>query len=198
MIIEPAAERDADAVAALVNAAYRGPLAATGWTHEAALLDGQRTDPAMVGSMIADRPGAILLLRPEAGADAIGCVAIAPTPRAGVWSLGMLSVDPLRQAGGLGRRLIEAAETYAAGRKAQAVVMTVIAGRDSLIAYYERRGYAATGERAPFPHGDERFGRPKRDDLEFMVLAKALARSESGIGSGQPLQRGDSDGRKGK
>ena len=198
MIIEPAAKRDADAIAAFVNAAYRGTRAAMGWTYETDLLDGQRTDSAMVRAIIADRPGAILLLRLEAGADPIGCVAIAPTARVDVWSLGMLSVDPLRQAEGLGRCLIEAAETYAAGRQARVVTMTVIAGRNSLIANYERRGYAATGERAPFPHGDERFGRPRRDDLEFVVLARALAGSGSATVSAPPLQSGDSDARKGK
>jgi len=53
--------------------------------------------------------------------------------------------------------------------------MTVIVQRAELIAWYERRGYVRTGERKPFPYGDERFGLPLRDDLEFEVLRKALA-----------------------
>ena len=52
--------------------------------------------------------------------------------------------------------------------------MTVIDIRDELIAWYERRGYVRTGEHKPFPYGDERFGIPKRDDLRFEVLYKAL------------------------
>ena len=50
--------------------------------------------------------------------------------------------------------------------------MTVIDIRDELIAFYERRGYARTGRKKPFPYGDERFGIPKRDDLRFEILEK--------------------------
>jgi hypothetical protein len=52
--------------------------------------------------------------------------------------------------------------------------MTVIRQRTELIAWYERLGYAATGEIVPFPYGDHRFGLPRRDDLEFIVLARTL------------------------
>jgi len=52
--------------------------------------------------------------------------------------------------------------------------MTVIDIRDSLIAFYERRGYVRTGIHKPFPYGDERFGIPKRDDLRFELLTKDL------------------------
>ena len=52
--------------------------------------------------------------------------------------------------------------------------MSVINKRDELIAYYERRGYVRTGEVEPFPYGDDRFGQPKVDDLEFVLLSKPL------------------------
>ncbi len=52
--------------------------------------------------------------------------------------------------------------------------MTVISIRDDLIAWYERRGYARSGIYKPFPYGDERFGIPKRSDLRFELLVKAL------------------------
>ena len=52
--------------------------------------------------------------------------------------------------------------------------MTVVHIRDTLIAWYERRGYALTGETRPFPHGDDRFGKPLRDDLSFVVMEKVL------------------------
>jgi hypothetical protein len=52
--------------------------------------------------------------------------------------------------------------------------MTVVNVRDILIAWYERRGYKLTKEIRPFPYGDERFGRPLRDDLYFVVLEKDL------------------------
>lgn len=86
--------------------------------------------------------------------------------------LGMLSVDPDRQAGGLGKTLIVAAEDAARARGARTMEMTVISRRTELIAYYERRGYALTGEERPFPQ-DVRFGVPKAA-LAFVVLAKPL------------------------
>ena len=51
--------------------------------------------------------------------------------------------------------------------------MTVIARRRELIAWYERRGYALTGETRPFPMDDPRFGLP-REPLFFVVLRKRL------------------------
>jgi len=50
----------------------------------------------------------------------------------------------------------------------------VIDVRAELIAFYQRRGYRRTGIKKPFPYGDERFGIPKRDDLQFEVLEKTL------------------------
>jgi hypothetical protein len=46
--------------------------------------------------------------------------------------------------------------------------------RETLIAWYRRRGYRETGETEPFPYGDDRFGTPLRNDLHFVVLAKDL------------------------
>lgn len=89
--------------------------------------------------------------------------------------LGQLAVDPDQQAGGIGSRLIAAAEALAANAfDASMMEMTVIAQRPELIAYYERRGYTDTGERRPFPFDNARIGAAKRRDLVFTVLAKVL------------------------
>ena len=53
--------------------------------------------------------------------------------------------------------------------------MKVVSVRDTLTAWYERRGYHLTGETSPFPYGDTRFGSPRRDDLCFVVLEKSLS-----------------------
>jgi ribosomal protein S18 acetylase RimI-like enzyme len=78
------------------------------------------------------------------------------------------------QNAGFGRELLGGAEAYAVARGARWMEMTVVQVRETLIRWYERRGYRLTGERRPFPYGDERFGVPLRDDLEFVVLEKDL------------------------
>jgi ribosomal protein S18 acetylase RimI-like enzyme len=88
----------------------------------------------------------------------------------------MFSVRPVAQGRGWGRLILGEAERIARDEwDAATMIMTVLAQRDDLIAWYERRGYRRTGEARPFPYGDERFGIPRRADLHFVVLAKALS-----------------------
>ncbi|MGA0600818.1 GNAT family N-acetyltransferase [Caulobacter sp. KR2-114] len=174
MILTPALESDLDDVAALVNSAYRGDGAKAGWTHEADYIAGQRTDAATLRADLAANPEAMLLIHREvADGPLLACVWLEPA-EAGVWYLGMLTVRPDLQDRRLGRELLEAAEAYAAGQGARRIRMTVVQVRDTLIAWYQRRGYALTGETRPFPYEDHRFGAPRRDDLAFVVLEKTL------------------------
>ena len=93
----------------------------------------------------------------------------------GVGYFGMFAVEPGLQGAGVGKAVLAEAERIAGGDWGLPVMrMTVIDVRDALIAFYQRRGYARTGIRKPFPYGDERFGTPLRDDLRFEVLEKAL------------------------
>jgi len=173
MHLEPATVDDLPSVHALVESAYRGDSARQGWTHEADLLDGQRTDLAALGDIIADPDQCLLVFR---DGDAIGACAALTSKESGLAYLGMVTVEPGRQGTGLGRLILAAAEDHALMEfGANRVEMTVIAQRSELIDWYRRRGYRATGERRPFPHGDIRFGKPRRADLEFVVLEKRLA-----------------------
>lgn len=171
VVIRRASEGDVVALNALVHSAYRGDSARAGWTHEADLLDGQRTDGEALRGMLSD-PSQAILVAQESGA-LLGCVHVSQ-PKAERATLGMLSVHPDSQAQGLGRRLIDAAEQHARALGVKVMEMTVIALRGELIAYYARRGYLDTGRRAPFPLDDPRFGLPRRRDLDFVVLAKTL------------------------
>jgi ribosomal protein S18 acetylase RimI-like enzyme len=171
-----AAAADLPALHALVERAYRGDSARRGWTHEADLLGGQRTDEETLGAIIAD-PQQRILLADRDGA-LIGCVQLT-SKGDGTAYLGLLAVDPALQAGGVGAQLIAACEAAAMGEfGATRMEMTVIDGRAELIAYYQRKGYALTGERRPFPMTDERFGLPQRQ-LEFVVLGKSLEADRS-------------------
>ncbi len=172
--LAPCADHDLADIAALVNSAYRGELATKGWTHESYLLGGQRTDEDSLRADLAAKPGAtILTLRETADAKPHACVWVEPSSADG-WYVGMVTVSPLRQAGGIGRTMLEAAEAHARAQGGTSMQMTVISVRDTLIAWYERRGYALTGETQPFPYDDEKFGEPQRDDLAFVVMKKAL------------------------
>lgn len=167
-----AAPDDVPALHRLIESAYRGDSAKVGWTHEADLLGGQRTDEAELLGILAD-PARLILLAEVEGV-LTGCVQIADQG-GGLAYLGLLTVDPARQAGGLGRLLIEAAEAEALARfGVTRMEMTVIRQRAELIAWYERRGYRLTGETRPFPLDDERFGLPQTRELAFVVLEKSL------------------------
>lgn len=172
LLIRDAVASDIPALHALVESAYRGEASRAGWTTEADLLDGQRTDPEDLASILAD-PEQALLTAWNDGA-LVGCILIARRGE-GVGYFGMLSVSPTLQNAGLGRRLVSVAEQTMADRfGARRVRISVIPQRDTLIAWYERLGYVATGETLPFPYGDTRFGLPKREDLSFIVMEKTL------------------------
>jgi ribosomal protein S18 acetylase RimI-like enzyme len=167
-----AAESDVDAVVALVQSAYRGDSSRAGWTTEADLLDGQRTDAAAVGETVKMTDRTVLLA--EADGRLLGCCELQRRTEHTAY-FGMFAVVPTLQGGGVGGRVLAEAERIARDEwRVEQMEMTVIGQRAELIAWYERRGYAHTGERRPFPHNDERFGIPRRDDLDFVVLAKPL------------------------
>lgn len=170
--IRDATVADIAALHPLIESAYRGEASRAGWTTEADLLDGQRTDPEDLASVIADpAQGMLTAWRGDA---LVGCVLIADRGE-GTGYFGMLSVNPSLQGGGVGRSLVEAAHAALADRfGARRVRISVFPQRGTLIAWYERLGYAKTGATLPFPYGNPRFGLPKRDDLRFVVMERAL------------------------
>lgn len=176
MPLYPAAREDLPAVAALVNSAYRGETSRQGWTTEADYIEGQRTDAHTLAADLARDPKArLLVLRDCPDGELLGSVWLEPVGDGATWYLGMLTVRPDRQDRKLGRELLAQAEAAAAGEGARRIRMTVIGVRDTLIAWYERRGYCLTGETRPFPYEDTRIGLPRRRDLDFVVMEKVLA-----------------------
>ena len=160
------------AVVSLVESAYRGPASRAGWTTEADLLDGHRTDVDAVRAIMAAGRGGLLLA--EEGTDLVGCCQLERRP-GGLAYFGMFSVRPTQQGQGRGRAIVAEAERIARDEwAATRMTMTVIRQRGDLIGWYRRLGYRLTGETQPFPYGDERFGIPTRPDLEFVVLSKSL------------------------
>lgn len=166
-----AVEADYSDIISLTNSAFREPAGQAAWKVET-LVGGRRITESLLREDLA-APGAELLVWRDADGVHMGHVRLnAGTD--GAWYLAMLTVRPDRQDGGLGRALLATAEDYARARGGRRMRMTVVHQRPELIAWYQRRGYALTGETEPFPYGDDRFGAPTRDDLYFDVLGKAL------------------------
>jgi N-acetylglutamate synthase-like GNAT family acetyltransferase len=171
MDVRRATAADARALEALINSAFRGESSRAGWTTEADLVGGQRIDGERLLETMA-APDDVILIHERDGAPA-ACVHLERT--GDECYLGLLTVRPTTQNSGIGRELLEYAERWStANWSSRAMHLTVVAQRPELIAWYERRGYGRTGERRPFPYGDERCGLPQRADLVFEVLRKPL------------------------
>ncbi|MBL1089461.1 GNAT family N-acetyltransferase [Streptomyces sp. NPDC001739] len=171
LIFRTAVDADVPGLVDLIESAYRGDASRAGWTTEADLLEGQRTDPEGVAAVVRHETGLLLVAEREGALTA--CCQL--EHRGDHAYFGMFAVRPALQGGGLGRTMLAEAERTARETwEAREMRMTVIRQRTELIAWYERRGYRRTGEFSPFPYGDERFGIPQRADLEFEVLVKPL------------------------
>jgi len=170
LIFRPALPTDAERIAVLVNSAYRGEHSKRGWTTEAELLDGRRTDAEEVRQLIA-KPGSIILLCLD-GPEMVGSVHI---EQAGDHAaLGMFVVEPGLQRQGVGKRLLALAErTAQQAWGSRKMVMYVITLRLELIDFYQRRGYRRTGDVRPFPVNPAAWT-PKVSGLQLEVLEKDL------------------------
>lgn len=170
-VLREAAEAEFPEIVALTNRAYRHQGEGASWNAED-MIQGERTSvPQLRADLAADPDGALLVW--VEGEARLGHVRMSPAGP-GVWHLGLLTVRTDRQDQGLGRRLLSAAEAWARARGGQRIRMTVVNVRHTLIAWYQRRGYALTGETQPWPYGDPSIGVPTRPDLSFVVMEKAI------------------------
>ncbi|MFE1851628.1 GNAT family N-acetyltransferase [Streptomyces sp. NPDC059489] len=166
-----ATDADVDTLVALIESAYRGDSSRAGWTTEADILEGQRTDPEGVLEVVKSPDSRLLTV--ERDGAVVACCQL--EHRGDSAYFGMFAVSPALQGAGLGKVIIAEAERAArADWGVTQMQMTVISVREDLIAWYERRGYRRTGQMSPFPYGDERFGVPQRDDMQFELLVKPL------------------------
>ena len=152
-----ATEKDIPELNVLINSAYRGDSSKQGWTTEADLLGGIRTDEEALKEMMQQKNSFILKYSTEN--KILGCVFLKEEENK--LYLGMLTVSPQLQNKGIGKILLAASEDEARKRNCTAIFMTVISQRTELINWYKKHGYADTGEKKPFPENDPRFGIPK-------------------------------------
>jgi ribosomal protein S18 acetylase RimI-like enzyme len=175
MVLRKAEPVDYAEIIDLANLAYRGREGAVAsWNIEKGIVGGQRLDHSLLREELAAKPdGALLVYRADPDSPLLGTAWLNPESD-GVWSMGLLTVRPELQNQQLGRKLLGAAERYASDRGAKRMRIGVLHVRDTLIAWYERRGYRATGETKPYPSDDSRFGTPLREDLHFLIMEKPI------------------------
>jgi ribosomal protein S18 acetylase RimI-like enzyme len=165
-----ASTEDIPALNILVNSAYRGESSKQGWTTEADLLDGIRTDEKGLQNTL-EKPNSWILKCVDELSQILACVHL--EKNADQLYLGMLTVAPNLQNKGIGKLLLLEAEKMASQQACTSIYMTVITERTELIAWYEKHGYINTGITKPFPMDDPAFGLPKKQ-LEFVVLQKDI------------------------
>lgn len=165
--IRPAVADDVEALAAVVNAAYRQE---GGWTTEAGIVAGERASAGEIAAWLA---GGARILCAMDGVDLVGCVRLDLDEDRAVL-IGLLAVRPDLQAAGLGRALLTAAEETARYDGVGVARMTVISLREDILSWYARRGYQPTGDRKAFPYDQLAAEVPQRPGLEFIILEKSL------------------------
>ncbi len=153
--VRVAAEPDAEAIAAVTNAAFA--------IEE--FLEGVRTDTTRVREMM--RSGAFLVCM-ACGEQMIASVYVEIRGVRGYF--GMLAVDPLYQGKGIGARMVRAAEDYGRERGCKAMDITVLSLRRELLPFYHRLGYAETRTEEFRP------ARPQKQGVECysIVMSKDL------------------------
>ena len=168
--IDFATVADIPAINNLLNNAYRGEESKQGWTTEANLIAGDtRTDEAMIAEVM-QQAGSVFLIYKDGKQKIIGCVNL--QQHLDKLYLGMFSVSPQLQGGGIGKKLLQAAEEYGRHLHKKSIYMSVISLRTELINWYMRHGYTDNGERKPFIE-DGITGKHLKP-LEFIILDKLL------------------------
>ena len=154
----------------LLNRAYRGNDSKQGWTTEAHLIAGNvRTDEKSVEEAI-EEDGSNVLKFLNASSEIIGCVNL--RKHGEKIYLGMFAVSPHLQGGGVGKKLLAAAEEFALQENCPVIYMTVISVRTELIDWYKRHGYVDTGKKKSFE--EDGVSGQHLQPLEFSFLEKRL------------------------
>ena len=168
---------DSTQIAMLVNSAYRGESSRAGWTTEAALLDGVRTQTDDISALI-KTPNSLILLG-LVGGEIIASMHLQRVSDAAF--LGMFAVKPTGQATGVGKAMMTQAESVVQQQwHAKKILMDVISVRHELIAFYERRGYVCTGKISDFPVSRDLWT-PKVGDLKLARMEKVLCSTNASV-----------------
>ena len=168
-MITKATLQDIPSLNILINSAYRGETSKKGWTTEANLLEGKRTNEEELTETILNPKNTIL--KYTENDQIIGSVLLVEKEHQ--LYLGMLTVSPELQNSGIGKKMLAEAENHAKALGLSSIIMTVISVREELIAWYKRHGYVDTGEREAFPESGIHVT-VSEVPLEFIYLEKRI------------------------
>ncbi len=152
--IRIATSGDAPQITSVINAAFK--------IAEEFFIDGNRIKQAEVEELLTK--GAFLLA--EAGNKLNGCVYV--ELRGERSYLGLLSVDPTCQQGGVGSLLMTEAERYCRERGSEGMDILIVSLREDLPSFYQKRGYVESGT-TPFPPDV-----PTKIPCHFINMSKPL------------------------
>jgi ribosomal protein S18 acetylase RimI-like enzyme len=169
-MIELATIADAKQIEQLLNRAYRGESSRKGWTTEADLIAGDRRTNEATVIEVMNQDGSVILKYSNEQGSIVGTVNL--QKHGNRLYLGMFSVSPNEQGGGIGKQLLKAAEEHAQNVECSSIYMSVISVRNELINWYKRNGYVETGDRKPFVE-DDLTGKHLQP-LEFLILEKFI------------------------
>lgn len=155
------------ALAALINAAYRGNDGAGRWTSEFGLISGDRISITAVTDMILSAKVRLFAIFDEDDSPR-ACIAV--TLSDCVAEIGTFAVRPQEQGCGLGSQLLLHAERYAL-KHAHTLRVCVVNQSRKLIDFYARRGYQLTEHPQSFPE-QSLVGTPLVDSINLVVMEK--------------------------
>jgi ribosomal protein S18 acetylase RimI-like enzyme len=171
LLVRRAGEDEVGKIVQLVNSAYRPTVENKGWTHEAALITGERTNIHQVKEAI----NSSVILVGTHDQDIVACVQV--EQKGGEAYISMLAVEPRLQDAGIGKLMLGEAEIYVYTTWGiNHLALVVVSRRQELIEFYLRRGYSSSGETLPYPVQCG-VGRPKDEKLDLTILRKQYNKS---------------------
>jgi len=163
--LEKAGYHQAQAISDLINQTYRGEV---GWTTEAAIIQGDRTDRLEIEAAMTHTDSCFFVA--HQAFMLASCIYVAKEKEHAY--IGFLSVHPSLQQQGLGKYMLEYAEIFAYNMmQVRKFSMFVVSQRPELIAFYQRRGYRLTGQVKACPL---HLGIPKASGLTIDYLEKVV------------------------
>ena len=161
---------DVSELVSLINSAYRPKGSGAGWTHESALISGERINHQQLTDLLQQDRSTVLLGLHKG--EIVACVNV--NEEAGATYLAMLTVKPSCQNFGLGKEVLQLAEEYAENQyDSSAIHLFVISVRKELYDFYLRRGYVSTEIASDYP-ANAGVGTPKIEGLKLSLLTKKI------------------------